>query len=91
MATLKQKIKAERTLRELLASEELPMPDEIEYGYTCIRAIWWEQKRAVVIDLDDLGGSPGEDAEHDLDETIDLDELVDLTDEEFGERYPWAA
>jgi hypothetical protein len=53
MATLQQKISAERELRAIVETAELPQPDEIEYGYTCIRAIWWEQKRAVVIDIDD--------------------------------------
>lgn len=65
MATLKQKVRAERTLRELLESADLPMTDEIEYGYGCIRAIWWEQKRAVVIDLDDLAGVSDDDEDED--------------------------
>jgi hypothetical protein len=91
MATHRQKITAERKLRELLESAQLPLPDEVEYGHTCIRAIWWEQKRAVVIDLDDLTGSGNDSEEADLDESLDLDEVVDLTEEGFEGRYPWAA
>jgi hypothetical protein len=55
MATLEQKIKAELKLREMVDSEGLPDPDHIEYGHTCIRAIWLESKVALVIDIDDLG------------------------------------
>lgn len=61
MATLRQKIAAERRLRELLQEAELPAPDTVQYGYTCIRAIWWELKRAVIIDLDDFGPDEEED------------------------------
>jgi hypothetical protein len=106
MADLRQKITAERKLRELLDLAGLPRPDEIEYGHTCIRAIWWERKRAVVIDLDDGELDPAGEAASGqlerageaasgqasaLDETLDLDELVDFSDPDFGERHPWAA
>jgi hypothetical protein len=53
MATLQQKIEAERDLRAMIESADLPQPDEVEYGYTCIRAVWWELQRAVVIDIDE--------------------------------------
>jgi hypothetical protein len=52
MATLAQKIEAEHKMRELIAQGGLPDPDHVEYGYTCIRLIWLEQKLAVVIDID---------------------------------------
>lgn len=56
MATLKQKIAAERRLRELLDQDGLAQPDEVEYGYTCIRLFWHEAKAVVVVDIDEAGG-----------------------------------
>jgi hypothetical protein len=53
MASLKQKIEAERTMRELLEQNGLPAPDEVEYGYGCIRLLFHEPKTAVVIDIDE--------------------------------------
>ena len=53
MATLKQKIEAECRMRELLEDNGLPPPDEVEYGYTCIRLFWHETKSVVVIDIDE--------------------------------------
>ena len=52
MATLKQKIAAEEHVRELLERENVPEPDRIEYGYTCIRLIWDGPKVALVVDID---------------------------------------
>jgi hypothetical protein len=52
-ATLKEKLAVERKLRALLTNGGLPQPDEVEYGHRCIRAIWWDQQVAVVVDLDD--------------------------------------
>ena len=54
MATLKQKIAAESTLRELLEQNGLPEPDRVEYGYTCIRLFWNEPKAVVIVDIDEL-------------------------------------
>jgi hypothetical protein len=53
MATLAQKIAAEAKMRDLIAENGLPEPDAVEYGFTCIRLIWHEQKLAVVIDIDE--------------------------------------
>lgn len=53
MATIARQIAAEHLLRTALADEGVPAPDAIEYGYTCIRALWFEPKVALVIDLDD--------------------------------------
>lgn len=53
MATLKQKIEAERRIRDLIASEGLPEPSRIEYGYTCIRLFWDESKVVLAIDIDE--------------------------------------
>jgi len=61
MATLKQKIAAERKVRELLDQYDVPAPDAIEYGFTCIRAIWEDPKLVLVVDIDpppdDLNGA----------------------------------
>jgi hypothetical protein len=53
MATLKQKIDAEMRVREMLADDGVPAPDEIEYGHTCIRCFWHEPKLVLVIDIDE--------------------------------------
>jgi hypothetical protein len=54
MATLKQKIEAETKVRELLETEGLPEPDEVEYDSTCIRLLWHRSKLALVVDIDPL-------------------------------------
>ena len=54
MATLEEKIKVELQLRKMIEDEGMPEPDHIEYGYTCIRAIWLESRVALVIDIDDV-------------------------------------
>jgi hypothetical protein len=59
MATLKQKIRAEARMRELLRSEGMPQPDGVEYGHGCIRLFFDEPKVCVVVDID----NPDEDAE----------------------------
>ena len=51
--TLQAKIEAEHRMRELLRSEGLPQPDEVEYGHTCVRFLFHESKACVVIDLDE--------------------------------------
>jgi hypothetical protein len=53
MATLKQKVDAERKVRELLKAGDVPMPDEIEYGFTCIRLYWLKPKVVLVVDIDE--------------------------------------
>jgi hypothetical protein len=53
MATLKQKIAAERAARSMLEDGGLPQPDEVEYGYTCIRLIWHQEKRVVIVQIDE--------------------------------------
>jgi len=61
MATLRQKIAAERKVRELLEHYDVPAPDEIEYGFTCIRVYWNEPKVVLIVDIDpppdDLNGA----------------------------------
>ena len=53
MATLAQKINAERRMRELLEQGGLPQPDRVEYGFTCIRLFFGDAKHVVVVDIDD--------------------------------------
>jgi hypothetical protein len=53
MATLAQKIEAEEKMRRLLADNGMPEPDEVQYGHTCIRLLWHDQKAVVVIDIDE--------------------------------------
>jgi hypothetical protein len=53
MATLAQKINAEKRMRDLLEESGLPQPDHVEYGYTCIRLFFMEPKLVVVVDIDD--------------------------------------
>ncbi len=62
MATLAQKIEAEKRMRDLLEEGCLPQPDYVEHGFTCIRLFFNDTKTVVVIDIDDP-----EEAEADLD------------------------
>jgi hypothetical protein len=76
MATLEQKMAAERDALGMLEQNGLPEPDDVEYGHTCIRLIWWEPKAALIVQIDppppgwvfaeDLG---------DLDELREIDNL----------------
>jgi hypothetical protein len=56
MATLAQKIEAEKRMRDLLEESGLPQPDYVEYGFTCIRLFFNDTKHIVVIDIDDPEG-----------------------------------
>ncbi|MHB8658363.1 MAG: hypothetical protein ACYC91_10495 [Solirubrobacteraceae bacterium] len=56
MASIEEKIEAEVRIRQLLAQENVPAPDRIEYGYTCIRLLWEVSKVALVIDIDEVVG-----------------------------------
>ena len=49
---MKQKIAAEEHIRELLERENVPAPDWIEYGLTCIRLFWETPKVVLVVDID---------------------------------------
>jgi hypothetical protein len=62
MATLAQKIEAEKRMRELLEEHGLPQPDYVEYGFTCIRLFFNDTKHVVIIDIDEP-----EDTEADVD------------------------
>jgi hypothetical protein len=67
MATLREKILAETTMRELLEQYELPEPDRVEYGRACIRLFFSDTKTVVVVDIDELpepsSNSPAESAD----------------------------
>jgi hypothetical protein len=47
---------AEARMRELLETEGLPAPDEVEYEARSVYLRWVEQKLVVAIDLDDPEG-----------------------------------
>jgi hypothetical protein len=53
MATLAQKIEAEKRMRDLLEENGLPQPDYVEYGFTCIRLVFERTKHVVIIDIDE--------------------------------------
>jgi hypothetical protein len=53
MATMAQKIEAEKRIRDLLEQGGLPQPDYVEYGFTCIRLFFMDTKTLVVIDIDE--------------------------------------
>lgn len=57
MAILAQKIAAEKRMRELLEANDMPQPDYVEYGFTCIRLIFEEPKLVVIIDIDEEEGA----------------------------------
>jgi hypothetical protein len=59
MATLALKIQAEARLRELIEEGGMPQPDEVEYGFTCIRFFWHEPKLCVIVDIDEETGTIG--------------------------------
>jgi hypothetical protein len=52
MATLEQKIAAERDTAALLEQRGLPEPDDVEYARTCIRLIWWDPNTALIVPID---------------------------------------
>ena len=64
MATLAQKIEAEKRMRDLLEENGLPQPDHVEYGFTCIRLFFEGTKHVIIIDIDERD---------DADTPVDLD------------------
>ena len=61
----------EAQVRELLAQNGLPEPDEVEYGFTCIRLYFNEPKTVLIVDID-------EPPEHDRDEESPKHNFVDV-------------
>jgi hypothetical protein len=96
MATLDQKIEAERGAREMLEQGDLPQPDWVEYGYTCIRLIWLEPKVVLIVEIDEPpeGFEPvgeyltdlGDDDEDDLEGLRDLITRDGLEEDDEGEE-----
>jgi hypothetical protein len=83
MASLAEKIQCEARLRTLLQQEGMPLPDEVEYGFGCIRLFFHDPKVVVVVDIDDYT---------EIDEAIakraESAEADDTDDEEDQERGP---
>jgi len=53
VATLVQRIEAEKRMRDLLEEAGLPQPDYVEYGFTCIRLLFNSVRQVVIIDIDE--------------------------------------
>lgn len=53
VATLREKIAAEQNARAMLDDHGLPQPDSVEYGHTCIRLLWHEEKACMVVEIDE--------------------------------------
>lgn len=53
MASLAQKIQVEDKMRKLLAENDMPGPDVVEYDDTCIRLLFHQTKTCVVVDIDE--------------------------------------
>ena len=53
MASLAEKIQCEARMRELLEQQGMPLPDEVEYGFGCIRLFFNDPKVVIVVDIDD--------------------------------------
>jgi hypothetical protein len=54
MATLTELQAAETKMRQLLADNDLPAPDEVEYRDASVAFLWHETRTAVVIDVDEV-------------------------------------
>ncbi len=79
MATLAQKIETEARMRELLESNGMPQPDEVEYGFGCIRLLFHETKTVVVIDIDEPSDL------EDFPEGVDAEDCDDPEEDEHAE------
>lgn len=75
-ATLAQKIACERDVRAMLEDHGLTQPDEVEYGYGCIRLLWTEEKFCLVVDITDP--PPGPVFPEDIDQLARAPELGDV-------------
>jgi hypothetical protein len=53
MATLAQKVETEQATRDWLEEYGLPQPDDVEYGFTCIRLFFHDSKTVLVVDIDE--------------------------------------
>lgn len=78
MATLPQKIVAEQNARAMLDDNGMPQPDEVEYGHTCIRLLWHQEKVALIVDIDEPPSAVQLD--DDIEEVIGREETRPRTD-----------
>lgn len=37
----------------MIEDHGLPQPDAVEYGYTCVRLLWAEEKVVLIVDIDE--------------------------------------
>ena len=63
--TLADKIRAEHRFREFLREYDLPQPDAVEYGFTCLRFFYREPPACVIFDLDPDAVDDDEDSDED--------------------------
>ncbi len=70
-------------MREVLERNGMPQPDEVEYGFGCIRLFFHETKTVVVVDIDE--DPDGEDNTED----VDIDEWDDLGEEHENRGPPF--
>lgn len=61
VATRIQKLETEVRMRKFLEDNDLPQPDFVEYGFTCIRLVYTAEKLVVVIDIDEPGTAESSD------------------------------
>jgi hypothetical protein len=61
--TSEEKLEAEHRLREFLKTYDLPQPDEVDYGFQCVRFYYEEPKLCLVLDLDPDAEDEPEDLE----------------------------
>jgi hypothetical protein len=80
MATLQQKIQCEKDAREMLLENDLPEPDRVEYGHTCIRLFWKETRTVLVVDIDEP--PDGFEVVGEYLEDLDDEDLEDFDDED---------
>jgi hypothetical protein len=52
MASLHQKIAAERNARAMLDDHGLLQPDDVEYGETCVRLFFREERVMLIVQID---------------------------------------
>jgi hypothetical protein len=56
MANIDRKNQCERRVRSLLEDSGLPLPDEVDldYGEAEVAFLWFDQKFALIVDLEDF-------------------------------------
>lgn len=72
-------------MRELLQKEDMPLPDEVEYGFGCIRLFFHEPKAVIVVDIDDY--TEVDEAMRERAQGVDPDEPPDPEDQGRGPPF----